>query len=179
MTTTDIDIRLLEAADARLVERLAGLINAVYETAESGLWRNVTTRTTVPELAGLIAAREIAVATRGGELAGSVRIHDVSGDTSEFGLLVAAPGQHNTGVGRALLDFAEQRSRERGFRAMQLELLLPRAWRHPSKEFLRSWYERRGYRLVRTGTLDHDYPHLAPLLATPCDLAIFEKPLQS
>ena len=178
MTTTELDIRLLEAADARLVERLAGLINAVYETAECGLWRNGTTRTTTAELAGLIAAREIVVATRGGELAGSVRLHGVSGDTSEFGLLVAAPEQRNTGVGRALLDFAEQRSRERGFRAMQLELLLPRDWRHPSKEFLRSWYERRGYRLVRTGTLDQEYPNLAPLLATPCDLALFEKPLQ-
>jgi hypothetical protein len=28
---------------------------------------------------------------------------------------------------------------------MQLELLVPRDWRHPSKEFLKSWYGRRGY----------------------------------
>ncbi len=62
-------------------------------------------------------------------------------------------------------------------RAVQLELLVPRQWRHPSQEFLRAWYGRLGYRLVRTTTLDEDYPHLAPLLATACDLEIHEKPL--
>jgi hypothetical protein len=60
---------------------------------------------------------------------------------------------------------------------MQLELLVPRTWTHPSKEFLRGWYGRRGYRLVRTGKLEDAYPHLAPLLATECDLEVHRKPL--
>jgi hypothetical protein len=63
-------------------------------------------------------------------------------------------------------------------RAIQLELLVPRRWRHPSKEFLKSWYARRGYRLIGTRSVEQAYPHLAPLLATPCDLAVHEKPLQ-
>jgi GNAT superfamily N-acetyltransferase len=174
-------IRLLEASDAhdaQLVDRLTGLINDVYKRAESGLWRNGATRTTASELAELIAGCQIAVAVRDGKLAGSVRVHDVSDDASEFGMLVAAPEQRGTGVGRALLDFAERQGRERGRRAMRLELLLPRAWEHPSKEFLKAWYGRRGYRLSHIGHIDDAYPHLAPLLATPCDLAIFEKPLQ-
>jgi len=69
--------------------------------------------------------------------------------------------------------------RKRGRRAMQLELLLPREWQHPSKEFLKAWYGRIGYRLIRTTTIDEAHPHLAPLLATPCDFAIYEKPLQA
>ena len=93
-------------------------------------------------------------------------------------MLVAAPQQRGTGIGRALVDFAERHSRERGLRAIQLELLVPRAWRHPSKEFLKAWYRRRGYRLIRTGRIDDAHPQLAPLLATPCDLAVHEKPLQ-
>ena len=92
-------------------------------------------------------------------------------------MLVAAPEQRGTGIGRALVAFAEQRSRERGLRAMQLELLVPRDWRHPSKEFLKAWYGRIGYRIVRTGSIDDAHPHLAPLLATPCDLQVYEKPL--
>ncbi len=175
-----MDIRLLDPAvsdDAELVDRLTSLINDVYATAESGLWRDGATRTTATEVAELIAAGQIAVATRGGELAGSVRLHDVGEDASEFGLLVAAPEHRSTGAGRALLDFAERHSQERGRRAMQLELLLPRAWRHPSKEFLKAWYGRRGYRIVRTGNIEDAHPHLAPLLATPCDLAVYEKPL--
>jgi GNAT superfamily N-acetyltransferase len=178
--SADIAIGLLEAADsddARLVEQLTRLINDVYAIAERGLWHDGATRTTATELAELIRAPQIAVATRDGRIAGSVRIHDVADDASEFGMLVAAPERRGTGVGRALVDFAEGHSRERGLRAIQLELLVPRRWRHPNKEFLKAWYARRGYRLIRTGHIGGAHPHLAPLLATPCDLAVYEKPL--
>jgi GNAT superfamily N-acetyltransferase len=178
--THPIAIRQLDAADAAdadLVARLTDLVNEVYDVAERGLWREGATRTTTAELAGLIRAGEIALATRDGEVVGCVRLHDVSEDTGEFGMLVAAPERRSTGVGRALVDFVERRGRERALRAIRLELLVPRAGSHPSKEFLRGWYGRRGYRLARTGRLDEAYPHLAPLLATPCDLEIHEKPL--
>ena len=177
-----ITVSVLDASDGRdapLVDELTGLINGVYETAERGLWRDGATRTTATELAELIGERQIAVAVRDGRIAGAVQVHDVAGDTSEFGMLAAAPDQRATGVGRALIAFAERRSRERGRRAMQLELLVPRAWRHPSKEFLRAWYGRCGYRIVRTTTIDAAHPHLAPLLATPCDVEVYEKPLQA
>jgi GNAT superfamily N-acetyltransferase len=173
-------IRLLEpeaAGDAELIERLTDLINGVYATAESGLWRDGSTRTTATEVAELIRRGEIAVATREERIVGSVRLHDVADDASEFGLLVAAPDERNTGLGRALLDFVERHSRERGLRAVQLELLVPHDWSHPSKEFLKAWYGRRGYQLARTERFDDAYPQLAPLLATSCDLEIHEKRL--
>jgi GNAT superfamily N-acetyltransferase len=163
--------------DATLVDGLAQLVNDVYAVAEEGLWRNGATRTTGPEMAELIAAREIAVAVEQDTIVGSIRIHDVAADTSEFGILVADPEQRSTGIGRALLDFAEDNARERGLPAMQLELLVPREWTHPHKEFLKSWYGRRGYELVRTTTMDGTYPHLAPLLATACDLEIHRRSL--
>jgi GNAT superfamily N-acetyltransferase len=164
--------------DARLVEELTDLINRVYAHAESGLWRDGVTRTTTSEVAGLIRARQIAVATRDGRIVGGVKVHDVSDDTSEFGLLVAAPDERGTGVGSALLDYVERRAIERGLRAIQLELFVPRDWPHPSKEFLKAWYGRRGYRVVRTVKLDDAYPHMAPLLATPCELEIHQKPVR-
>jgi GNAT superfamily N-acetyltransferase len=163
--------------EAGLVDQLTALINRVYATAESGLWRDGTSRTTATEVAELIRAGQIAVAARDGRIVGSVRIHDVAEDASEFGLLVAAADQRSTGVGRALVDFVEARSRQRGLRAVQLELLVPRAWSHPSKEFLRTWYGRRGYRIIRTRSFDDAYPQLASLLATACDLEIHQKRL--
>jgi hypothetical protein len=60
---------------------------------------------------------------------------------------------------------------------MQLEVLVPRTWSHPTKEFLAEWYPRLGYRKVRVGTIDESYPDLAPLLATPCDFVIYRKEL--
>jgi hypothetical protein len=62
---------------------------------------------------------------------------------------------------------------------MQLDLLLPREWQHPSKEFLKARYGRIGYRLVGTTTVDDRHRHLSPLLATPCDLALYEKTLKT
>jgi len=175
-----MDIALLEPErgdEAELVERLTALINDVYAVAEAGLWRDDAARTSAAQMAELIRAREIAVATRDGSIVGSVRIHDVAPGVSEFGLLVAAPGERGTGVGRALLDFVERAGREHGLRAVRLELLSPREWSHPSKEFLREWYGRRGYRIIRTESPDLRYPELAALLATPCDLEIREKEL--
>lgn len=172
-----IAVELVDGSSG-LAERLAGLVNDVYSSAESGLWCDGAGRTTVSEIAELLSAGQIAVATAThGQIVGSVRIQQVADDTDEFGMLVAAPDRRGTGVGRTLLDFVEQRGRDRGMRAVRLELLVPRAGRHPSKEFLKSWYGRRGYRRIRTRRMDEAHPHLAPLLATPCDLVVYEKVL--
>jgi GNAT superfamily N-acetyltransferase len=134
-------------------------------------------RTTPTEIAELIASGQITVATAGDDIVGSVQIHQVAPDADEFGMLVAAPDRRGIGIGRALLDFTEDRGRERELRAVQLELLVPRGWLHPTKEFLKSWYGRCGYRRIRIGTLEQTHPQLAPLLATACDLEVHEKPL--
>jgi GNAT superfamily N-acetyltransferase len=164
--------------NAALVGHLTSLINDVYRVAEKGLWRDDATRTTEAEVAELIGAEEITVVAPNGTVTGSIRVHDVADDASEFGLLVVAPEQRGTGLGRALVDFAEERSRARELRAMQLELLVPRGWEHPNKEFLKGWYGRRGYRVIQTRGFDDAYPHLAPMLATECDLLVWEKPLR-
>ncbi|HKE72623.1 MAG TPA: GNAT family N-acetyltransferase [Acidimicrobiales bacterium] len=176
-----VSVGLLDAAagrDAGLVARLTRLVNDVYAVAESGLWLPGAVRTTAAEMAGLVAAGEIAVATvPDGEIVGSAHVHRVSDDTGEVGTLVAAPDHRGAGIGRDLLDFAERHGRDQGMRAIQLELLVPRDGTHPSKEFLRAWYDRRGYRLIDTRPMEDTHPHLAPLLATPCLLEVREKPL--
>lgn len=176
MTVEPLDPRT--GADPRLAAELSDLVNDVYAVAEEGMWIDGATRTTPDEMRSLIAAGEILVArSPDGRIVGSVRLHDIAAGAAEFGLLVAARDQRNLGIGRALLDDIEQRSRGRGLRAMQLELLVPREWSHPSKEFLSAWYGRRGYRLVGTTAFEDNYPHLSPLLATPCDLQIHRKAL--
>jgi GNAT superfamily N-acetyltransferase len=161
-----------------VVEQLSRLINEVYRVAERQLWREGAARTTTAEVTALVAAGQIAVATRDGHIVGCVYIHDVANCAAEFGMLAADPAERRTGVGRALVDFAERLAEERGRRAMQLELLVPRSGRHPHKEFLKAWYGRRGYRVVRTTTVESAHPALAPLLTTPCTIQIYEKPLR-
>jgi GNAT superfamily N-acetyltransferase len=175
-----ITVRALETAagrDGGLVERIASLINSVYAAAENGLWRAQATRTTPAAVARFIEAEEMAVAMVGSELAGVVRVQAVSEVTAEFGLLAVDPDHRGLGVGRGLISFAERHSRERGLRVMQLELLVPRTGRHPDKVFLDDWYRRIGYRVVRRTSVEDLEPELAPLLATPCEFVVYEKPL--
>jgi GNAT superfamily N-acetyltransferase len=167
------------AGDAGLAAELTDLVNRVYAVAEEGLWVGGATRTTPAEIQAMIAAGEIVVARRDGRLVGAVRVQRLDHGDGEFGMLVAAPEQRGTGLGRDLVAFAERWARERGLARMQLELLVPRTWSHPVKEFLRGWYTRIGYRVVRTGSLGEAYPTLVPQLATPCDFLIFHKDLRA
>jgi GNAT superfamily N-acetyltransferase len=170
-------VRLLGAGDEPLADDVAALVNAVYRVAEEGLWRDGWARTSPARMAELIALEQVAVADRDGALAGTVHIEDIEADATIFGMLAAAFEHRGAGIGRALVDFAEQHARERGQRTMRLELLVPRGWSHPSKEFLKGWYGRRGYEVSGTGAMDELYPSLAPMLACPCDLLLYEKAL--
>jgi GNAT superfamily N-acetyltransferase len=174
------EIQLLATAasdDPMLMERIADLINEVYAVAEAGLWIDGATRTTVDEVTELTRAGQIAVARLRDRIVGSVRVQRLDESTGEFGMLVADPAHRGVGVGRGLVGFAERTCSADGLGTMQLELLVPRGWTHPTKEFLAAWYTRIGYRVGRTGTIDEAYPALAPLLATPCDFVIYEKDL--
>ena len=163
--------------DAELMQRITDLINEVYAVAEDGLWTESATRTTVDEVAELTRTGQIAVARRRGAIVGCIRVQRLDQRTGEFAMLSTDPAHRGLGIGRELIRFAERRCRSRGLHTMQLELLVPRDWTHPTKEFLDAWYTRIGYRVVRTGTIEEAYPDLAPLLATPCDFVIYHKDL--
>jgi ribosomal protein S18 acetylase RimI-like enzyme len=165
------------AEDAALVDELTALVNGVYTVAEDGLWVDGMRRTTPQRTAALIAAQQLAVASLDARIVGVIHVHRLDTGDGEFGMLAADPAYRGRGVGRELIRFAEQRMREQGSTAMQLELLVPKRWSHPSKELLKAWYTRLGYRLAGCTQLDENYPELAPLLATPCDLQIYRKSL--
>jgi GNAT superfamily N-acetyltransferase len=166
-----------EAGDGEFVAQVVDLVNRVYADAEKGLWRDGANRTDADEVAAAVRAGQLAVARLDGRLVGAVRVQRLDATTGEFGMLVASPDHRGAGLGRALVEFAETWARERRLGRMQLELLVPREWAHPVKEFLRDWYTRIGYRQVRIGRLDEAYPALQPRLATPCDFVIYHKDL--
>jgi GNAT superfamily N-acetyltransferase len=163
--------------DIGLVTEVVELVNVVYSVAEKGLWAKGASRTSFEEVAAYIEDGQITVSHVDDRIVGCIRIRHLDACTSEFGMLAAVDGHRGRGLGRELVAFAERESSERGSGTMQLELLAPRTWLHPSKEFLAGWYSRIGYRIVRRGTIDEYYPHLAPLLATPCDFVIYSKDL--
>lgn len=165
------------AGDQAAMTALAKLVNDVYAAAEKGLWSDGASRTSPGGIAELVKAGEMAVATRGETVVGCVRIQRLDDGAGEFGMLAAARAHQGVGTGRELVRFAERRGRDMGCETMQLELLVPREWKHPSKEFLNEWYLRLGYMVVDTVPVDTFEPGLAPLLAAPCEFAIYRKDL--
>lgn len=165
------------ADDVALTSELTGLINGVYAIAEKGIWADGATRTTVERVAELVRTGQIAVARVAGQLVGCVRIQFLGDGVGEFGMLAVIPSGRGTGVGRELVRFAEQAAQREQCDTMQLEVLVPRGWSHPSKEFLTGWYTRSGYKLARVAAIEESYPEMVPLLATPCDYMIYRKTL--
>src|SRR6185503_3962802 len=112
-----------------------------------------------------------------GVLVGSVNVKLMNGGVGEFGMLVADLNRRGEGIGAALVERAENWARDMGCHTMRLELLTPRNWTHPSKEFLKVWYTRSGYRPQTTEPFEILHPELVPGLATECDFTVWHKPL--
>src|SRR5215475_8081953 len=159
------------------IERLSELINDVYDDAESGMWKRRGTRTNPAEVERLIRARALILAEIAGALVGSVNVNLMGNGVGEFGMLVADLNHRGKGIGSALVDRAENWARDMACHTMRLELLTPRNWTHPSKEFLKNWYSRIGYKPQATESLDILHPELVPELATECDFTVWYKSL--
>jgi GNAT superfamily N-acetyltransferase len=159
------------------IKRLSDLINQVYDDAEWGMWKRQGTRTNPAEVERLLRAQALILAEVDGVLVGSVNVNLISDGVGEFGMLVADPNHRGKGIGSTLVDGAENWAREMACHTMRLELLTPRNWTHPSKEFLKMWYSRIGYRPQATEPFEILHPELVPELATECDFTVWHKSL--
>ena len=159
------------------IRRLSALINEVYDDAEAGMWKRKGTRTNPSEVERLLRDQALILAEIDGVLVGSVNVKLMNGGVGEFGMLVADLNHRGNGIGSALVERAESWARDMGCHTMRLELLTPRHWTHPSKEFLKVWYTRSGYRPQATESLEMLHPELVPELATECDFTVWHKPL--
>lgn len=165
------------SSDMAVMAQVADLVNRSYATSEKGLWLDGAVRTTPEDVAVMTREGQVAVARIDGRIVGCIRVEGFAERVAAFGMLAADLGHRGAGIGRELVRFAEDRSRGDGFATMQLELLMPREWSHPSKEFLDAWYTRMGYRAFRTCTVEESYPTLVPWLATPCQFVTYRKSL--
>ncbi len=178
--TPRVAIRLPLDADfeADRVQRLAGLVNDVYDDAESGMWKRKGIRTNPTKIERFLRAQALILAEIDGELAGALHVDLPSDGVGSFGMLVAARQYRGARVGSALVRRAEQWAHQHACHTMRLELLTPRYWTHPSKEFLKQWYSRIGYAPQTTEPFELMYPELLPELATECDYTVWHKALK-
>ena len=170
--------RTADLTDAS-IEHLVDLINSAYDEAESGLWIRPGTRTNRDQVQELLRANRLILAELNGAVVGSVNVNLMDDTVAEFGMLVADPDHRGLGIGSMLVKAAEEWARSRNRTTMRLELLTPRSWIHPRKEFLKRWYSRIGYTPQFTEPLERTHPELVSELATECDFTVWHKPLST
>ncbi|KAH7139771.1 hypothetical protein B0J13DRAFT_447535 [Dactylonectria estremocensis] len=168
-----------DADDASLTSLLADIVNTVYKEAEADIFLPSYQRTSSTEISQYLRDGQLAVAylNSTSEAVGCVFIKLLTPDRGEFGMLALDSRHKGTGLGRQMALFAEDECRRRGCTVMQLELLVPTTFQHAGKARLQAWYLRMGYKVVKLGSFDEDYPDLAKILAGPTEYRVFDKSL--
>lgn len=123
-------------------------------------------RTSRAELDALLADPAVTILTaRGGdELVGCVAVTRKDAALAYLGMLCVLPTLQSAGLGRRLLDAAEDLARAEGIAAMEMTVI-------DSRASLIAWYERRGYAF--TGER-RPFPVLRD---PPINFVVLEKPL--
>jgi ribosomal protein S18 acetylase RimI-like enzyme len=178
--TLDVQVLAAGAADDEaVVVGLVRVINRAYAVGEEGLWLDGGARITPAEIAEAVRRGDIVAARLDGEIVACASVRMLDATTADLGLISVDPDRQGEGLGREVVRAAEELMHARGVATAQLEVLVPTGWVHPWKVRLREWYERLGYRVVRTAPFDEVAPQLRPHLATPCEFLIFRKPLEA
>ena len=149
---------------------LVRIVNAAYSAGEHDIWQPGWQRVSVERMRELVAAGEIVVAGDGETPVGCMRLQRLDDDAAMFGMLSVDPAAHGTGLGKALIAFAEHAF---DVPEMELELLIPRGAAHPKKVRLHDWYTRLGYRQIGRRPFDE------PELIRPADLFVYRKRLRA
>ena len=160
------------------VNHLTDLINRVYDNAESGIWKPKVMRTTADEVRKYLESSNLILSEVDNVIVGSVHVEKLEDNVTEFGMLVSSLECRGIGIGSKLVQAAEKWAKDQGCTTMRLTLLTPRSWKHPSKEFLKEWYARIGYKPQFTEPLEKTYPDKVHELATDCDYTVWLKPLK-
>jgi GNAT superfamily N-acetyltransferase len=168
-----------------LVTRLKTIINAAYAYEVGVFWdAEKWERTNSDEVRQVIRAGELAVAWLEGSaqsepdaLVGCVYMKLADPKTGGFGMLACDARYQGAGIGRDLLQYAEDWAKRDGAEVMQLELLYPDGWENKGKDWLAKWYERAGYSLARVEEVEGLLGRMAHLLIQPTVLRIYRKTL--
>lgn len=165
-----VTLRLAKAAD---IPAIAKLMNLAYRGTGSGASWNTESRylegdrtseaalreelASKPESTLLVAENGTSAEEPEALLLGCVWLEAVTAKTWYLGSLAVNPAQQKSGLGRTVLEMAEQWARDRGADRIEMHVVNVR-------DTLIAWYERRGYRV--TGET-HPFPYGDNRFGTP------------
>ncbi|HEV8040065.1 MAG TPA: GNAT family N-acetyltransferase [Bryobacteraceae bacterium] len=151
-------LRLAEAADAEVITRL---INAAFAVERFFLAGD---RIQIGEVRDRLAKGKFILAEQDGVIIGCVYV-EPGGERAYLGLLSVQPTLQRSGIGKILMDAAEEHCRLLGCRFMDLRVVNLRTELPP-------YYRKLGY--VQSGAMS--FPEEVRIIV-PCHLLIMSKPL--
>ena len=158
MTANTFHYRAATEADA---EALVPLINLAFEVE---LQFFTTERIDLSETLEHFGKGTFLLAEEDGKLVGCNYV-ELRGDAGYFGLLSVHPDDQGRGLGRTLIDQAEQYCRVAGCRKMQIRVLNHRTELPP-------FYEKLGYKIASIEEVEQE-----PAARMPYHFIVMEKPL--
>jgi predicted N-acetyltransferase YhbS len=180
------------------IPNVAEMINRAYQVGERGILvdnaENPMKRITTDDLQQLVSAGKllVAVVTETNEIVGCIKVDfkNEQEGVGQWGLFAVDVMHQRKGLGRLLVQAAEQQLISRNCNFAELELLAPTHWKHSHKEMIRNWYTTSlGYQLkvpndydasterLRSGTRSVGCEGL--LLATDADVTSYRKALST
>jgi ribosomal protein S18 acetylase RimI-like enzyme len=151
---------MIRRATEAEADQIARIINAAFEI-EREFRRGE--RTSAAGIRKLLERETFLVAEQGGRLVGAVEVR-ISGAEGYFGMLAVDAGERRAGLGRALVEAAEEQCRRAGCTVMTMSTGEDR------KELI-PYYEKMGYRLTSSERSDN------PAFSRPIRIVKMEKVL--
>jgi GNAT superfamily N-acetyltransferase len=123
------------------------LINAYAET-EKEIWGENYVRVSLEEYKEIIEQEIVFTALLNDEVVGTIQLSDLGNHHFSFGLLAVDFSKKGHGIGRLLIEAAEQKAIDLGGKVMSLEILKAKNKYVPFKVQLAEWYQRQGYKFT-------------------------------
>lgn len=156
------------------------VLTRAYAETEIEIWGENYVRISFEEYSEVVENEIVFTAFLNSEVVGTILLSKHDNNHYSFGLLAVDFNYKGLGIGRKLIEVAEQRARDLGGVKMTLEILKPQNQVIPFKEQLANWYQRLGYHYLFTKSFIELKPNRvekAKLLITPSVFDCYEKDL--
>lgn len=132
------------------VRVLHAIMVEVYAVTEVDIWGHDYQRMDLAEFTEIINKEELLVAKFNGQLVGCLHLYRLTDFVFSFGLLSVDFNFKGKGIGRELIQFAEEIARKNKGESMEIEVLRAKHQELEFKQILDQWYQRLGYELIQT-----------------------------
>jgi GNAT superfamily N-acetyltransferase len=156
------------------IDRLYSLMIHAYAETENEVWGKNYKRLEFHEYEKILHEGDVYIAWMNDNIVGSISVYPVNKETFGFGLLNSDFDKHGKGIGGALVQVAEKHARSNGAKQLKLEILRPYPVNTCFKQWLAKWYEKLGYRFVKTIDFLDLEPHRQEKLERMITSSVFD-----